>query len=1002
MSAKCLIVFCLFFFVGESHGVNHDLPIEQLNHEKWTLKDGGPGEVGAISQTKDGYLWVGSGYSLFRFDGLKFERFASSEGLQVPTVSTLFAMDDGRLWVGHRLGGATLIDKNAALQYSPSPNGFPVGVVYKFDVDHSGAVWVATHEGLARFDGKEWERIDGSWGFPRGSARSLLVDRQGVLWVASKDQIYTLKPGSQRFEVLDAEVGWVVDMDQGPDDLIWVTERAGGKIRSFDAGGEEGPILNHSASAILFDKTGTLWIGTEGNGLIRLVGDELSQKSNIQFTNNTMTEKDGLSGDVVSKVFEDIEGNVWVGSNVGLDRFKFTFAVQSLFPAGMYNVALAASGDGSVWAGSSNFPVMRTMSGNIEVKGWPGTITSAFSDASGEIWMSGPNGLWRSSAGVLERIADLPVEVPAEVAVRTMTKDSQGRLWLSINRVGLFSLVDGNWKLSTAVSDQPRQIMPVIATTGPDGFAWFGYRDGLLVKREDKRLVSWRAEDGLTIGNVTSIAFRDEQVWLGGQHGIAFSEGDRFRKLPVIDNGLLQGVHALLWDREDNLWAHSFAGVLRIKGSDLDAYLNRTLESVPIQWLSDIPRLPNAPHRIHPLPTAVGDHVGRLWFTTTEGVFQVDPTKVEESSATPKLVIESLLAGNQKVDIDATDIEIAPGVGRLEIVYAGLLFSAPRSLHFQHRLVGYDRTWTNVGTQGHAIYTGLGPGQYRFEVQTVNRFGGTSADTAFLEFSIRPFFHQTPVFWALSGLGVIVIAWYLYAMRLRFLESNLRARLEERNKERERIARELHDTLLQAFQGLQLQFHAIANKIDKTSSLYARMERALDRADEALVDARDRVSVLRSGKIIHKDLEQNLVNFAQSLEGEDQVRFIVKVKGTKLPLNSLVQDELHWIAREAMLNAYEHSSASRIEVLLAYGLNFVLLRIKDNGNGFSGMCDKENDGHWGIRGMRERAERISATLELDTSDHGTEVRVKLSGEKIYRPDVFRIPRLLRSFVYRRR
>jgi signal transduction histidine kinase/ligand-binding sensor domain-containing protein len=1002
MSARCLILFFLFVFAGGSHGVNRDLPIKQLNHEKWTLKDDGPGEVGAISQTKDGYLWVGSGYSLFRFDGLEFKRFSSSEGLQVPTVSTLFAMDDGGLWVGHRLGGATFIKRNTAIQYSPSQNGFPDGVVYGFDVDHSGTVWVATHEGVARFDGKEWERVDGSLGFPKGSARSLLVDRRGVLWVASNDELYTLKPGSQQFEVLDAKLGWVVDMEQGPDGLIWVADRAGGDIRSFNENGDEGPVVNHLASTLLFDRTGALWVGTQGRGVFRLDGDELSQKSNVEYTNNTMTQEDGLSGDIVSVVFEDTEGNIWIGGNAGLDRFSFTFAVQSLFPVVMNNVALAASNDGSVWAGSSNFPMMRAMPGKVEVRGTPGIITSAFTDASGQIWMAGPSGLWRRNAGILERVAELPVKDPPEAAVRAMAKDSQGRFWLSINRIGLFSLVDGNWKLSPAVSDQPRQIMPVIATTGPDGFAWFGYRDGLLVKRETERLVSWHHEDGVTIGNVTSIAFRDEQVWLGGQYGIAFSEGNRFRQLPVTDEGLLEGIHALIWDRKGNLWAHSSAGVLRIKISDLDAFFNQTLESVPVQWFSGIPKLPNDPYRIHPLPSAIGDHFGRLWFTTTEGVFQIDPGNLEESSAIPKLLITDMLADDQMIDIDAADIEISSGVRRLEIVYAGLLFSAPRSLQFQHRLVGYDNTWTEVGRQGHAIYTGLGPGDYRFEVRTVNRLGGSFSETSFLEFSVQPLFYQTPLFLALCGLGVMAIVWKLYAMRVRFLESNLRARLEERNKERERIARELHDTLLQAFQGLQLQFHAVANQIDKTSSLHSRMERALDRADEALVDARDRVSLLRSRKVMHKDLEQDLINFAQSLEGKDLGKFIIKFKGTKVPLNALIQDELHWIAREAMLNAHKHSSASRIHVLVAYGLNFVLLRIKDNGEGCPEMCDNQNEGHWGIRGMRERAERISAVLELATSKHGTEVSVKVSGGEIYRPDVFKIPPLLRSFVYRRR
>lgn len=1003
MSQRFVIAFLLLcLFAGKSFGNNPDVSIKQLNHEKWTLKDSGPGEIGPVSQTKDGYLWVGSGYSLYRFDGLEFEKFENAQGLQIPTVSTLLATEEGGLWVGHRSGGATYIKGNIAKQYLPSHDGLPVGVVYGFAVDPSGSVWVATHEGLGRFDGEKWERIDGTLGFPRGSARSLLVDDRGVLWVASEARLYSLKPDSREFEEHEAELGWVIDMVQGPEGRIWIAERSSGRVRSFDASGRIGPILNYSASSLLFDRKGALWGGTQGSGLFRFDADDFSHRPTPQTTKDRMRRQDGLSGNVISEIFEDIEGNIWVGSNRGLDRFKSTVAVQSRFPAGMYNVALAASKNGEVWAGSSNYPVLQLTSGKLEKKETPGVITAAISDTAGQIWMAGPGGIWRSDAGNLKRVSDLPVEVPAEAAVRAMARDAQGQLWVSINRVGLFSLSNNQWKLSPAVSDLPRQTMPVIAATGPDGYAWFGYRDGLLAKRQGNRFITWRQEEGVTIGNVTALAFNDDRVWLGGQRGLAFSEGNRFRHLQVDDNGLLDGVHALFWDHEGDLWAHSFAGVIRIKGTDLAAFIDQAVDRVPIQWFSDIPKMPNAPYRIHPLPTAIRDPSGRLWFTSTEGVFWINPSRLQDESVTPKLLIKHILADNTVIEVDTANVEVPPGISRLDIVYAGLLLGAPQSLQFQHRLIGYDNTWRNVGMQGHSIYTGLGPGKYRFEVRTVSQYRGASSGATSLEFTVKPFFYQTWLFLGLCGLASVALVWGVYVLRFRFLESNLRSRLEERHKERERIARELHDTLLQAFQGLQLQFHAIANQLEKTSPLHGQMERALDRADEALVDARDRVNDLRAAKIMQKDLENDLISYAKCLEGENQTKFNVKTTGTKMPLDSLVLDELYWIAREAMLNAHQHASASRVDVLVEYGMDGLSLRIRDNGAGLPPSYRKQNGLHWGIRGMRERAQRIGADFELESTERGTQVIVRLAGGKSYRQDVSRVPRLFRLFVYRRR
>lgn len=1000
MNVRVLVLVLILLPWTACLALDGTLSLQQFNHTKWTVREQGPGQVGAIAQTRDGYLWLGANYSLYRFDGVEFERFESVDGNAVATVSQLLATPDGALWIGKRFGGVSVLRDGRLVDYLPGQD-LPEGAVYALAVDQDGAIWAAADAGFARFDGQQWESVDTRWNLPAESARSVFVDRGGTIWAASEDRLFYLPRGERRFIDTGESLGWVTDIVQSPDGAIWISEIYPGAVRQVATAKTSVEIaLDVAPSRLLFDTDGALWIGTQGGGLVRVSVPGTDFPTDTQ---DRLRQAQGLSSDVVGPLFEDREGIVWAGTSTGLDRFKYASAVPASMPNGAYNVALAATPDGAIWAGSSNQPVTRQLNGRVTTVARALPITAAATDQSGTVWMGGPGGIWRSRGEQLVHVSDLPVDNAAEAAVRTLTVDGTGRLWVSINRSGLYAWQDGVWTQSLPVSDAPLQQMPVVAVTDDQGRAWFGYRENLLVRRDGESIRTWSIEDGLAIGHVTALFHARNGVWLGGNQGLGLLSADGFIPIESENPSLLRGIHAVIEAASGDLWLHSAAGVIMIPATEIQQSLENRGQKVTLRSFERIDRLPDDPFRIHPLPTAVSSADGKLWFTSASGVMWLDPGNLHDSQSLPTVAIKRVSVDAEPLVLRQGENLLSPRPSHLAIDYTGLHFAAPEGLRYRYRLAGYDDRWQDVGGQRRAIYTGLGPGSYRFEVEAISSQGIPSAQPASVAFRIPPLIYNSPLF---KGLYLVIgagLLWSIYILRLRYLESNLRARLEERHRERERIARELHDTLLQSFQGLVLQFQAVAEKLDRTAPLRIQMERALDRADEALAEGRDRVRNLRDGSS-GKDLMGRLNEVAQSLVPCDASRLRLVLKGTAMPLNPIVHDEIYWIAREAIINASKHAHATELRVVVTFRTAVFQLKVRDNGTGLAlGDGKEESAGHWGLRGMQERADWIGGSLKIASEKGmGTEVRLQVPGDRAYRSDVRQIPRWLRPIIYGRR
>lgn len=963
--------------------------LEQMEHRRWMGSDGGPSQVGAIAQTRDGYLWLGTNDSLARFDGHRFVRHQAGHGQALGTVSALLAVDNA-LWVGLRTGGVAVVEGQAT---RVAASGLPGGAVYALAREAGGgAIWAAADDGLARFDGVRWQRIGSDWKFPGRKARAVFADRSGVVWAANENRLFHLPQGARAFADTGLGIEWASQIAQAPDGSIWLTERYSGRVHRVVLNGGKAAVESSSigaaASGLLFDRSGGLWISTLAQGL-----QYVAQPSGIGALalRQTFGSEEGLSSRSVWPMFEDREGALWVGTNAGLDRLRARTLTPSGFPPGTINAALAAGSDGAVWGGGSGHGAMRLLDGRLIHSGMPAPVTCAMRDAAGHVWMAGPNGIWRSSGAHLVRVTGLPASAGADSSVRAMALDAAGDLWVSLNRLGLFKLHDGQWQPDPAPTAEDSQLMPVSASTDQQGRLWFGYRNNLLVMRDGASVRRWGSADGMRIGHVTAFAHHGGRTWIGGQHGVGYIEGGRFTPLRLPVNDVFGNVYALLLAPPRNgagadLWIQSKSGIFQIRAEQLA----RAGDGRPVRYRSFdlMAGLANDPYQVLPLPTAVQSRDGRLWFSTGSGIASIDPRRLTPEDAPPAVTIESVVVdGVRSGDASAMELKLKPDSGRIAFQYAALSLSAPEGLEFRYRMDGYDTAWQEAGRQREAVYTSLPSGGYVFRVLARNKDGLSSAQEATLAIHIATPLYRRPWFVLLAALAAGVLLWVLHRLNLRRVSERLRERLEERHSERERIARELHDTLLQGVQGLTLRFQAAADRISAEHPAYLGLEQALTRADEVLIQGRDRVRGLRRGLDDAGDLHEALLVLSQGLQHQGGPKFQIHVTGSKAPMHPIVCDELFWIAHEAIANAFIHAQARHVEVRLDYSAQQFVLRVRDDGRGIdpSFLAPGGRPDHWGLRGMGERARKIGANLTIRSEPgRGSEIVLSMHAALAFR------------------
>lgn len=1000
---RLLAAVCALLGALPARALDAALPVALAHHTAWSSAAEAPSNIVAMAQTPDGFLWLGTGGGLVRFDGVRFERIDTLGGHPrlSGSITALQAMPDGRLLIGHRFSGVSILGP-AGLQHFFGVPGLPVGNCWAFAVDAAGDVWGAFTGGVARLREGRWQAfaLDGE----AVPFRTLVRDAEGTLWVTARTGAYALAPGAAAFQRVQADLPAYPYLSVAPGGQVWAADFARSRLvalarsgTGFQAAPGVPPVaLPPQGDRHWFDADGGLWV-RGGDGAWRMprpgegpIVDGLRRPALQRFG-----AAEGLDGDFHS-FLEDLEGNVWLGTAGGLHRLRQAPVTRVPMGAADAAVGVAAAAEGGVWATSEFGGLYRVGAGGdplaVEPLGLAGQrLSHLHRDGGGVLWVGSRSALWRIVPGQPPQRVPRPDagDNPAgfEFApIHAMAVDRAGVLWAHLVVKGTFRRVEDRWE---KVDDDPGAR---VMSMGNDaqGRLWIGYIDRGAARIDGDEVLAFGPAQGLDIGAVYAVHGRGPRVWLGGQRGLALFDADTrtMKTLPLPGQpqpGLVTGV---VETAEGVLWLHAAAGLMRIEPAEWRRAFAEPGYTPRSTLYDGRDGLLGSASQIRPLPSLVQAQDGRLWAALPSGLFMIDPARLRLNVLPPAVKLRAVAVDGRRFEAGAPLTLPTGRVDDLRFDYTATSLSVPQRVRFRYRLEGYDTDWRDAGAQREAAYTRVGPGRYEFRVIAANNDGVWNEEGARLALTVPPAFWQTPLFAAALALLAAGLLAALFRWRVRQVSRRLQERLDTRLQERERIARELHDTLLQGVTGLTLHVQAAADEAPAGSPWRQRLDTALDRANDVIVQARDRVTGLRlpersSSRALAASLAAACRELAAAFRGP-ACRF--EVQGEERALAPQVADEVDLIAREALCNALRHSGGTEVQVALQFEPQALVLRVADDGHGFDAEAAEARapQGHFGLAGQRERAAAIGARLRLRSGPQGTELLLTVPAATAYR------------------
>ncbi len=974
---------------GDACAAGAPRSLQQLRHTAWTVRDGAPPEIWALAQSRDGYLWLGTGSGLYRFDGARFEKFRPLQREHLPSlnVNSLLATRTGDLWIGFASGAVARLRGGHLATFDL---GIPSVPVLALVEDRAGVIWAVLGEnnrgGVARFSGGRWEMLGRRHGVAAGAATSIVAGGDGSVWVAVGGELAVLRPGAARFAAVPASASERPQIRQAPDGAIWLStgtrpglQRIAGSAAGTAQTWVEPPrTANPRAESLLFDRRGGLW-GSYGSGGVFRLG--LGWMGGALLPNGLRERfgvERGLTSNLANPILEDREGNIWVGTNLGLDQFRQTSAVVATgLPTDSRNGFRIAPGPGGTMYVTTNDALFLADPGHPARKlaRLPRRPLILHRDARGLVWIGTDRtlGIWSGTA-----VRDVPLPWPNPTPF-ALIEDGPGRICVS-SGAGAFCRRGSGWAPETRLATPGN--VPTQMLRDQAGRIWIA--EGHRIEMIDgpaRRVFSAQAD--LALGTVVVIAVRGRHVYAGGDFGLARFDGRRFVTLRSDVHPFLARIAGIVETSSGDLWLNAAGGVVKIAHADLAEAFAHPARPLQARVFDRDDGMPGVAQQDSWSQTAIEASDGRLWFLTRVGVAWIDPEQLFSNRLPPPVIIKSLTAGGRTY-AGAAAIRLPKGTANLQIAYTATSLSVPSRVKFRYQLEGIDDGWVDAGTRREAFYTGLTPGSYRFRLMAANEDGVWNRRGATLAFEIPPTFVQSWPFRLLCGVGVLVLLWLLYKLRLRAVAQRIRARMAERMGERERIARELHDTLLQSVQTLTLHVQAAVEELPQGTPERAKLESALTRADRAISEGRDRVRDLRAQQNpegVVEILAEILV--AQDFDPATSVR--IQTIGTPRPLAPLALDEIVRIAGEAIANVRRHADATQLRIDIRFARPFTI-RLADDGVGIPAMVleDGRRVGHYGLQGMQERARKLRGTLAIRApSTGGTELVLTIPAHVAY-------------------
>jgi signal transduction histidine kinase/ligand-binding sensor domain-containing protein len=980
-------------------------PIAQYMHTAWGEREGAPAGIFAMAQTTDSYLWLASDDGLVRFDGITFEHYRPqtiqlTEGavFKFDLPMSLLALPNGDLWAGDASGALLMLRNGKGRYYGPQDGVLRANVRFLAQ-DRNGTIWAATRLGLERLEGERWKQVGADWNFPQEPAAALFVDHEGTLWVSTQDSLLFLKAGSRKFQPTGLQLGEVTGFAEQANGRLWMAETTNNWVRTVPVSDKRSPPDDRRVEAgseqFLFDHNGELWMSNVGFGVRHVASPDLL-KGATHFPNaaiDSFTTKDGLTDDQARCILEDRQHNFWVATNSGLDRFRKTDLAPVVFPDHIDHAdsTLIAGDAGDVWLGNGN-SLMRIHEGQVDTKPpLARDVTSAYRDSAGALWWIGGGGIYSLHGGSYIR-RSMPPSLPKDYFSQYVAavEDKSGALWLFARGQGSFYWKAGRWQQI----DAPPELNlhgPTSAYLDPNGRVWVGYAEGAIAIIDHTRIERIFRIDDIPSAGVNAIYAHGPHLWVIGGGGVSFFDGSGFQRLAPFDARRFFMACGVNEAADGSLWFCENRGVIQIPATEVSHFLSDYSYRVKYRLFDAADGLVGVFKGLNRSLRQAEGTDGKLWFATSRNLLWLDPSHLNPpDTVPPPVVIRSFGASGAPVQ-SLENLKLPARTTDVQIGYTALDLSFPGKLHFKYLLSGVDKNWQDAGTRREAFYTRLGPGKYHFRVIACNRDGAWNEVGAGLDFSIAPAWFQTNWFYALCVCAFLLLLSLLYQLRLRQLKAQFDAAIKMRVDERTRIARELHDTLLQSVQGAAFQLQAARKLlIRKSDNAMDVLDDAIDTTKNAIKEGRIAVRDLRPEEAAKRSLGDLLKDAGHELAAVQALDgtvpdYQVVIEGIQRALSPMLQDEVYRISREVIRNAFTHAAANRIEVEMRYDDDQLRVRVRDDGKGIEReIVEAGRQGHWGVSGMRERALRIGAQLDFWSKvGAGTEIQLTIPAAMAY-------------------
>lgn len=979
---RCLAVgLAVVCFVCVSHGLDPNRLTSQYVREQWNVERELPGgSVNAIGQTADGYLWIGTDNGLIRFDGFNLHPVPFSSPVPNPNSPVLGLTTDaeGNLLV--RLQGAGLLRKRngkfESIDTGPIPAASQVTAMWR---NGNGEVllWDLSNSTL-RLRNEKVERVELPKFFRElPPVVSIAEAPSGDIWFGTINAgLFSLTHGQNRN--LSAELPYekINCLLPVSDTELWIgTDHGafrwdGKKFTSIEL---PSSVSGAQILTILKDRDSNVWIGTT-RGLLRIndAGTSFSDESEVR----------GSGG--INTLFEDREGNLWVGGARGIERIR-----DSAFITYSRSDGLASERIGPVYVDSQNrtwfapdegglYLLTKGKVQSIKVAGLDKDVIYSINGRKDTIWVGRQNGGLTSlqfSGGALRSQTYTKADGLIQNSVFAVYPSRDGTVWAGTLSGGVSSLKDGRFTTYTISNGLAANSVSSILETR-DGTIWFATSNGLTSLSKG----AWRTyatQEGLPSSNVNCL-FEDSSgaLWIGTSEGPALFRSEHIQSFPQISKSLHGKVFGITEDKNQRLWIATANQIMRVQRDKLSS---GTLTTDDIREYGSADGLQSTEVEKRDR-SVIADSTGRIWISTRRGLSVVDPSHITGNSVPAMAQVETISADNTPIALGRS-VRVPPSPKRITFSYTGLSLAIPDHVRFRYLLDGFDRAWSEPVSTREAIYTNLGPGSYRFRLVASNSDGVWNGPETSVDFEVEPGMWQTWWFRSACVVFVGLSILLLYQLRLRQLTHQLNIRFEERLAERTRIAQDLHDTLLQGFISASMQLSVANRQLPGDWAAKPIVSEVLVLMRHVIDEGRNAVRGMRLSSGNSDDLGLAFSRVPQELALEQTVGFRIIVQGPARPLHPLIRDEVYRIGREALVNAFRHSRATNIEVELEYADSELRVLVRDDGCGIDPqVLSAGREGHWGLSGMRERAEGIGGKLRVwSATADGTEVELSIPG-----------------------